>query len=384
MPAAANLLERALALGTLGSERGELLRELASARWRLGKIADAEDAVAAAIEYAQISGDVRLEWLCRLEGAARRNIIRGGDDDLVAVAMRAIEVFEELDDDAGLARAWRRLALASLGEWRYSDAAAQAERALEHAARAGDHSDDVALADTYCTALLYGPAPAADAARRCRELLDRFGDDRLARAVIVSSLGGLEAMQGAFDAARSLAREAALLFDELGVRMTRAGLAEVNSEIERLAGDLQAAERELRLGRSIFQEAGSDAGAGLFAASLVGVLVEQERTDEAEEVLSDALASIRLEDVDGYVAARLAAARLALSRGRTDEARKLADDALSGLRGTDAITMKAEVLAVRAAAAGDPPNDAIAMYEQKGNVAAAAKLRDLARARAAR
>src|SRR4029077_15667367 len=126
---------------------------------------------------------VRLEWLCRLEDAARRRMLRGGNDDLAAIANRAIEVFAELGDDAGLARAWRRLALASLSEWRYADAASQAERALEHAERAGDHSDDVALADTYCTALYYGPEPAPAAANRCRELLESLGDDRMVRAV---------------------------------------------------------------------------------------------------------------------------------------------------------------------------------------------------------
>jgi class 3 adenylate cyclase len=384
MPAAANLLERALALGAPGVSRGELLRELASARWRLGLTSEADATLVEAVEHAQRVGDVRLEWLCRLDGAARRRMLRGGDDDLVAVATKAIGVFSELGDDAGLARAWRRLALASASEWRYADAAMQAERALEHAERAGDRVDDVALADTYCSALLFGPEHAAAAAARCRELLERYGGERMARAVIVSSLGGLEAMQGSFETARALAEEAAAVFDELGLRMTRAGLAEVKAEIERLGGDAAAAERELRLARDVFRSAGSPAVAGLSAAALAGLLVEQDRLDEAEQLLAEARDSLRDEDIDGHVAERLAAARLALARGRSAEAEQLADDALDAMSSSDAVSVRANVLAVRAAARGEHPGEAIAVFEAKGNLAAAARLRDVVGARATR
>jgi hypothetical protein len=75
---------------------------------------------------------------------------------------------------------------------------------------------------------------------------------------------------------------------------------------------------------------------------------------------------------------------VALARGRNDDARRLADEALEALRGTDALSVRAEVLAIRAAAMGEPPDEAIAVHEQKGNVAAAARLRGLVNARAAR
>jgi class 3 adenylate cyclase/tetratricopeptide (TPR) repeat protein len=382
--AAANLLGRALALADLGADRGELLRELASAHWRLGDAAAANDAIAEAIDRARSTGDIHLEWTSRLEEAARRRMIRAGDDDVIAVATKAIEVFTSLGDDAGLARAWRGLALASVTEWRFADAAAQAERALEHALRAGDTTDDVALADTYCTALYYGPEPAPAAAQRCRELLESFADSRMVRAVIVSSLAPLEAMQGAFEQARAHVEEAAEIFDDLGARLVRAGLAEVSADIERLAGDLNAAEDELRFAISVFRDAGSPGLAALRSANLVGVLVEQRRLAEAERVLSDVDAAIRHDDIDGSVAHRVAGAHVALARGRNDDARRLADEALDALRGTDALSIRAEVLAIRAAAAGEQPDEAIAVHEQKGNAAAVARLRGVVNARAAR
>jgi predicted ATPase len=382
--AAANLIGRALALADLGTERGELLRELASAHWRLGDVAATNEAIAQAIDRARSTGDVRLEWTSRLEEAARKRLLRSGDDDVIAVATEAIEVFTSLGDDAGLARAWRGLALASVTEWRFADAAAQAERALEHAVRAGDTTDDVALADTYCTALYYGPEPAPTAAQRCRELLESFADSRMVRAVIVSSLAPLEAMQGAFDEARGHVEEAAEIFDDLGARMVRAGLAEVSADIERLAGDLNAAEDELRFAISVFQDAGSSALAALRSANLVGVLVEQKRLEEAERILANVDAEIRHDDIDALVAHRVAQAQVALAHGRDEDARRLADEALEALRGTDALSVRAEVLAIRAAAAGEPPDEAIAVHEQKGNIAAAARLRGVVNARAAR
>jgi hypothetical protein len=116
----------------------------------------------------------------------------------------------------------------------------------------------------------------------------------------------------------------------------------------------------------------------------VRILVEQERLDEAEHMLAEARASLREDDIDGYVAARLAAGMLATARGRTDEARRLAEEALGALRGTDAVWMRAEMLAVDAAASGRPPDEAVAVHEAKGNVAAAARLRELSRARVTR
>ena len=164
---------------------------------------------------------------------------------------------------------------------------------------------------------------------------------------------------------------------------TRAGLAEVIAEIERLAGDVDAAERELRLARDVFLEAGATALAGLPTARLVPVLIEQDRVDEAEEMLAGP--SHRFGNATSPERRR--PARRRAGRGRAwpnEEAVQLADEALGAFSDSDALPARAEVLAVRAAAAGVAPQDAIALHEQKGNVAAAARLRKLVKARATR
>src|SRR5262249_9367958 len=152
----------------------------------------------------------------------------------------------------------------------------------------------------------------------------------------------------------------------------------------RLAGVLYAVADVLRFAISVFHEAGSSGLAALRSANLVGVLVEQKRVEEAERLLADVDAAIRDDDIDGSVAHRVATAQVALARGRSSDALRLADQAPGALRGTDALGVRAEVLALRAAAAGEQPDEAIAVHEQKGNVAAAARLRGVVKAPTAR
>ena len=376
MPAARNLIERALALSDLGDRRAELLRRLAGAHWGTSDIAGAMAMIDEAIERAASTGNERQEWYARLERAARGRLLRTGDDDLVEVATEAVRVFGSLGDDTGLARAWRRLALDSMTNWRYAESAERAQRALEHARRSDDRTDDVPIADIFCTALLNGPEPVPQATARCRELLSSLPPIPVVHATVSSTLSALAAMQGSFAEARALAAEAAATYDELGLRLMRAGLAELIATNELLAGDIPAAERELRLALEMHADSAPPL-AGLQAAQLVDVVLRQGRTYEAEQLLAYARDTVEESDVDGFVAMHLAEARVATAHGRREEAVRFANEALGALAATDALGLRADALAVRAAAAGNEPAEALALYELKGNIAAAARLRDL-------
>jgi class 3 adenylate cyclase len=380
MSAARNLIGRALTLSDLGDARAELLRQLAGAHWGTSDVAGAMKVVDEAIERAVSSRDVRQEWYARLERAARGRLLRTGDDDLVEVATEAIRVFDALADDTGLARAWRRLALVSMTNWQYAEAAARAHHALEHTQRSDDRGDDVAIADLFCTALLNGPEPAARAAARCRELLSSLPPSRVVSAAVNSTLSTLEAMQGSFAEARDLAAEAAATYDALGLRLMRAGLAELTAMNELLAGDAAAAERELRFAMEVYTD-GAPRLAGLQAAQLVDVVLHGGRLGEAQELLTYARGTVEEDDVEGFVALHLAEARVATACGRSAEALHLADEAIDALAETDALGLRADALAVRAAAAGAEPVEALALYELKGNVAAATRLCDLVTSR---
>ena len=65
------------------------------------------------------------------------------------------------------------------------------------------------------------------AAARCRELLSSLPPSPVVHATVSSTLSALAAMQGSFAEARALAAEAAATYDELGLRLMRAGLAEL-------------------------------------------------------------------------------------------------------------------------------------------------------------
>jgi len=365
MPAARTLLERALSLTDLGDERPAAQRGLAGARWATGDIVGAAAAIDEAIDAASRAGDGRQEWYARLERAARMHQLHATEDELGAVATEAVRVFGSLGDDSGLSRAWRRLALLSYSNGRCAEAAEQAERALAHARRTDDAAEVARTADLYCSALVYGPEPAASATDRCRRLLAEGTPGRVLQAAVASALAYLAAMQASFDEAHEQAARAAGIYEELGLPLLRAGLAQVIAAIELLAGDLHAAERELRLGRDVFTEAGATPLAGHLSASLARVILEDGRLDEAAGLIDVAKSSVDERDLGGVVETRLAAARLAELRARPDEAASLGDEALARLEGTDTIRL-ADALAARGRL-----EEALELHERKGNIAAA-------------
>src|SRR5207245_4528185 len=107
VPAALSLLDRAVALITEEEPaRLELIRELSMALWWAGEVARAELLLNGLIEAAAAAGDRQQEWSGLIERAARKNV-SGAEapdaDALLQVSQQAIEVFEELGDDAGVA-----------------------------------------------------------------------------------------------------------------------------------------------------------------------------------------------------------------------------------------------------------------------------------------
>jgi class 3 adenylate cyclase len=377
MPAATNLLERALALGGLDEERPELLRALGLARWRTGNLSAASEATEQSIEVAAAAGDLRAEWYARLDRAARRRIERGGVEELETEARQAIRVFAALGDERGLALAWRRLALAAMSEWQFSDAVQHAETALRHARLAGDASEDAGLADVLCTSLMFGAEHAATAERRCRRLLLELDPAPAVTAAVSSSLACLVAMQGSFVDARELVGEAAGIYDELGLVLPRAGLAEVAAWVELLAGDLDGAQRELQFAFDVFSRAGSLALAGYHAAQLARLAARRSQLEIADAQLAFAEAHCDRTDRDSGVELQLAEAAVALAHEERGTALAHADRVLADVAGTEHLSYRADALALRAAIRGEAPVEAVALYERKGNVAAVSQLRGL-------
>ena len=385
MAAALNLLDRAVALLTEEHPAQlDLQRELSSALWSSGEIARAESLLAGIIEATAASGDRRRHWYALLDQTAWRTMIgsTSTSDEELRVAQEAIRVFEELEDDFGLARSWREVSNASHLLCRFGDAEAASERALAYARAAADRREESRSTDALCTSLLYGPTPADEGVMRCEEVLAHVGGNRLMRANVLASLHGLKGMLGRFEEAFAESTEAERIYSDLGLRFAVAGLLQVTGPVALLAGDPEAAEHVLRRSYEILAGIGAK---GYTAALLAAALYAQERYQEAAEFVAIAKDPGTHETTTG-VRWRAVEAKLRALDGDVDAAVTTAREAASLASKTDALNLHAEALvalaevlqlAGRDAEAAHAAEQAYAVYAAKGNVAAQEQMRAL-------
>jgi tetratricopeptide (TPR) repeat protein len=380
MPAAANLLDRAVALATeTEPARMELLRELSGAFWSTGEVARAEALLDALLEAASVAGDRRMELYGILDRLDRQQ--HTAPSELLAQAQEALPVFEAAGDDAGLARAWRRIGSAHHMRLHYADAEVAAGRAVAYAEAAGDYPEYARSVDLVCIALLYGPSPADEGIRRCEEFRTGTARSPLADANVLAALAGLRAMRGDFDGARSCVDAAGRIYDSLGLLLAGAGLAHVSAHVELLADRPDAAEDRLRADYEALPER-ARAVHGVYLAEALyrrGVFDEARRlVDEGERVVQAFVGQrIRVHTLSALLDARAGDVGRAMERAR---------DAVALAAETDALGLHAEALLalaeVQRAAAVDgdalvSARKALELYERKGNLVAAEKVNAL-------
>ncbi len=365
-PAANNLLERSLALqdGDL-----ELRRLLAQTLWDSGNGERSLELLRAVADDAVAAGDRAQEWYARLDAAV---IERLEGTDFLEMASEAVEVFSELGDERGLSEAWRRIGRAELGRCSFAAAAAAGEQALRYARRRDERVAAARAVDVVVTALYWGPEPVDEAIARCELLLAETAGNGQLRGNVLTALAGLRALQADFDEARRLRAEAEVIFGELGLQMHTAGLAEIASQVERLAGDSVAAEAELRIALELVS------GQGLFfRPQLAAALVAQGRHEEARDIAEAARDATFLTDVLGSVTWRGALARIEAAAGNLEVALTLAREGADMAALTDGLAMRAEALLDLAAvltAAGEVEEaarverEAARLYAEKGRV----------------
>jgi ATP/maltotriose-dependent transcriptional regulator MalT len=365
-----------------------MLPEIAEVLVDLGNFPDAErfldEAAAAAHEIrdARLAAEARL---IRLLLELRAGADERWSDVAVPAIEEAIEIFTAESDDAGLAKAWRLLAYVHGTACQYGDAAAACERALEHARRAGDSREERVNATSYALAACWGSTQAEEAIVRCREVIELVADSRLSRGGVTCILGYLHAMRGEFDVARDLCREGRIAIGEIHASWHAAWGSMFAARIEMLAGDPGSAERELRRASDLLEQMGEHYLRSTVIALLARAVSAQGRLDEAYELteLAEELAGV--DDVDAQASWRSIRAGILARKRKPDGAERLAQEALQLLLDTDSAVMKVEALAelaeVYALLGGDARwalEEARALADRKGNLAAVAELDDLA------
>ena len=193
----------------------------------------------------------------------------------------------------------------------------------------------------------------------------------------------LRAMLGDFDEARKLWIEARTRYEELGLNFRRAARSVIGASIEMLAGDFEAAERELRWGYDTLERMGDKGARAPIAALLGEALYAQGKDEEADSFAEIAKELAAADDLVPQVIWRSVRAKVLANRGEHDEAEALAREAVSIVESTDFPDLQAatflslaEVLesAANTEEAEGLVSRAEELYRQKGNLAAARRI----------
>jgi class 3 adenylate cyclase/tetratricopeptide (TPR) repeat protein len=303
-------------------------------------------------------------------------------DQVRAQAEESIAVLTELGDDLGLAMSWRLVAEAEFLDTVFGKVTEAAEQSLQHARRASDpHAEGWALYYVVM-ALDLGPTPVTEAIERCQALYaESIG--RRWHARTLGAVAHLEAKQRRFTVARQLIRQARAIAEELPGNPLNPWLDWWSGLVERLAGDMAAAEREIRLACDGDREIGDKSSLSVMTLALAEVLISQGRGSEALRLIEEGQAAAASEDVWAQAAWRSTQAKV-LTRGhKVDEAEQLAREAVQLASRTDFLELHADALLVlaevlQAGSHSEPTmpllNQAARLYRQKGNLAALARL----------
>jgi len=194
-------------------------------------------------------------------------------------------------------------------------------------------------------------------------------------------------MRGNFDRARLLYRRSRASLEELGCLFLAALTSFASSIIEFLAGDLAAAESELRTDYRRLDEMGERNYISTTAGLLADVLYRQGRYGESAEFAGVCQQLASPDDVASQFLWRCVEGKLKAQEGAADEARSLLSAAMALIETSDWLDSQGNVLLDFAEVrelAGAPAEAAVlseraaGLFERKGNVVSALRARQLA------
>jgi class 3 adenylate cyclase/tetratricopeptide (TPR) repeat protein len=388
LPAAANLLERAIALLPPGDRtRLRLLTDLGEVLILNVETERAQRVLDDALAAAERSGDQALAahaTLGKLE--LRLDSPDRGPERYRADVRHALSLLEELGDEQGQSRAWRLLGLDSYLRCQIGRAEEEFLRAVEHARAAGDQRIEAGNLYALVQAAFWGPTPVAEGIRRCQEIRERAEGSYRVEMSALHTLAGLHAMAGEFERARELGDGAVQIAGKLGPSRFAALCSQFLGQVELLAGDPAAAERWLRWGAGILERMGERGLRSELTANLARALAAQGHDDQAlEQATVSGELAVR-DDLYAQVERRGPLAAVLARRGRLEEAERVAAEAVELAADSDMLGMQAAALldlarvrrlAGREAEVAPLARRALALAERKGHRVAAAQARQL-------
>jgi class 3 adenylate cyclase/tetratricopeptide (TPR) repeat protein len=346
--------------------------------------AELEQAQAAVNEVrarADRAGDAVAAANAQVVETELKTLLGGGFDP--RELQQALGAYQPGLHDTELARALCTIGELELNNGRVAAAVAAVRQSLEHARAAGDRA---AMDRARCAILGYSLLSA----ERPQHIVD---DARIAlrepdatpwlRGWMLEVLRVALAMCGDLDEARRTSGTP--LLAELGDRLRLLGnTAQYTFMAERAAGDVRMAERELRDSASGLEQIGELGFYSTVASMLSHVLVEKGEVAEARLYADRARATTAGDDYMSQFLWRTAMARIHAAAGDCQTAQELARSGVDIADHSEAVEEQAwgrvymaEVLATCGDRGGARTaiEEAQRLFEQKGNVAAAAKAR---------
>jgi class 3 adenylate cyclase len=384
--AAVNLLGRAVDLAPDGAARALLYVRLGEALNEADELGPSQEALERGVALAREVGDEHAEWLGRVrltvvqvlqdpEGAAERMLEEGK----AAVAAR-----EAAADHEVLAVAWGRVAAGHSWRGDTAEYLRAHARALSHARQADNQALEANLMVTRAPSFIWGPGRVDEGLRYAEEITERLGHVPGMRQFALHLRAHMQARLGEFDGALEAMSEYRSGQRELGKEREYGITATCVWDVCSWSGDLEHGEAALREAYALFERSGNNVALLEVAIGLGETVVRQGRLDEAQQLcqIGEDLSSTG----DVAAEAQLAALRAKIRFARDDlagaeEAAQRAVELATGIDYPESTADAWLTLATVRRARGDAEAEraaaleALRLYEKKGNLVGAGRVR---------
>jgi len=325
----------------------------------------------AAAEAGDAAYEMRARWLV-IEGDAFANPDDWDVEARMAFVDEALRIFRAAGAPQVTPRALAGLAFAEASRGNMARTLELASEGLDVALGMHDRRMvDVSLFNLIGS-LEFGPLPLSRALERVNEYVRTFADDRSVQATVLRERGVVQSLLGRSAEAKADAGASRAIVMELGQGMWLPLYAAVDAYTAWSEGDLVTAEARFREGTASLKAMGDRYNLGLYGPALARVLLDLDRTADAEAALVD------FRDNRAYPAARAngmsIAAVIAARRGDIAAALRLASEADALVAPTDCLIDQGDIaldraeillLAGRPADARAAAADALARFERK-------------------